>query len=377
MKLTDNLRLMCILMAFAIGLTACGKTEHVNSSTAIENMQSRVAAVGNSQSGVPQVGSSQSVVASVGAATPKILNWDLLAGSVDGGYVDGAGAVARFFNPGGITTDSTGNVYVADYSNKAIRKITPSGATTTVARKSKLDSVRAIAVDGSGDVFALVGNDNAIYKVTPAGSVTTFAGKEGVNGNVDGVGSAARFNRLNSIATDSSGNVYVSDTEEQTIRKITPSGMVTTFAGQKGVRGSADGSGTAASFDEPQGLVTDGAGNVYVADNYNNAIRKITPDGVVTTLAGKSGVDGFGRDDGIGAMAKLAGPSYIAIDGVGNLYVSEASQQTIRKITPSGVVTTLKSDTSGLIRIEQAVAAFGTSLYNLMGNEVIVTKIVQ
>jgi D-alanyl-D-alanine dipeptidase len=142
--------------------------------------------------------------------------------------------------------------------------------------------------------------------------LSVFAGNTNGAGNIDGTGAAASFNYPTGVATDASGNVYVADTDNHTIRKITREGVVTTLAGTAGTRGSADGTGAAASFDSPNGVATDASGNVYLADAGNNTIRKITPAGVVTTLAGTAGVGGFqpGALPGV-----IYSPSAIAVSG--------------------------------------------------------------
>src|SRR5262249_8537746 len=157
-----------------------------------------------------------------------------------------------------------------------------------------------------------------IRKITPAGAVTTLAGTAGMAGSNDGIGAAARFSFPQGIATDSAGNVYVAD-GNWTIRKITPAGGVTTLAGMAGGGGSSDGVGAAARFSGPQGVATDNAGNVYVADSGNDTIRKITPAGVVSAFAGTAGMQG--SVDGKGAAARLSDPSGVAVDASGNVYV--------------------------------------------------------
>src|SRR2546422_457511 len=165
----------------------------------------------------------------------------------------------------------------------------------------------------------------------------TLAGNAGY-GSADGTGADARFNAPFGAAVDSAGNVYVADTFNHTIRKETPGGGGTTLAGNAGQPGSADGTGNAARFRAPSGLAVESAGNIYVADSANSTIRKVTPGGVVTTLAGSAGQQG--STDGTGTAARFSQPYGVAVDSTGNIYVADTFNQTIRKVTPSGVVTT-------------------------------------
>jgi len=282
----------------------------------------------------------------------------VLAGGPGGwGYADGTGAAASFGLPSGVASDSAGNVYVADFGNDTIRKITPEGVVSTLAGTAEImgsaDGTGAaarfwtpwsVATDSAGNVYVADGNDT-IRKITPAGVVTTLAGTSGTVGSTDGTGAAARFYVPEGVATDTAGNVYVADTGNDTIRKITPAGVVTTLAGTAGMTGSTDGIGAAALFSGPQAVVTDGAGNIYVADEGNSTIRKITPAGVVITLAGTAGMTG--SSDGMGAAARFFAPRGVATDNAGNVYVADSYNDTVRKITPAGVVTTL-AGTAGM-----------------------------
>jgi NHL repeat len=277
-----------------------------------------------------------------------------LAGMPGGsGSADGTGPAARFNWPSSVAVDSAGNVYVADSQNYTVRKISPAGVVTTLAGSpGQIGSddgtgstarfgnpTRGVAVDSAGNVYVADGGNNTIRKITPAAVVTTLAGSPGQEGSDDGVGSAALFNYPAGVAVDNAGNVYVADSDNNTIRKITPDGAVTTFAGSAGVSGSNDGTGSGALFSYPSGVAVDGAGNIYVADTLNETIRKITPDGVVTTLAGSAGRWGYAN--GTGSAARFWLPYGAAVDGAGNVYVAESNNDTIRKITPDGVVSTL------------------------------------
>ncbi|HXI13096.1 MAG TPA: hypothetical protein VNM92_10695 [Thermoanaerobaculia bacterium] len=285
------------------------------------------------------------------------LTFTTFAGTQGGrGVEDGTGSAARFDFPTGVATDSSGNVYVADQGNHTIRKISPAGAVTTLAGLAGISGSadgtgsaarflfpRGVVTDGSGNVYVTDTGNHTIRRITPAGAVTTLAGLAGISGSADGTGSAARFKFPFGVATDSSGNVYVADTDNHTIRAITPAGAVTTLAGLAGTLGSADGTGSAARFNFPFGVATDSRGDVYVADTSNSTIRKITPAGAVTTLAGLAGTGSFFGEsaDGTGSAARFNSPIGVATDSSGNVYVADTSNGTIRKITPAGVVTTL------------------------------------
>ena len=214
---------------------------------------------------------------------------------------------------------------------------------------------QGVAADASGNVYVADTLNDTIRKITPAGMVTTLAGRARNMGSADGVGSEAQFSSPRSLAVDANGNVYVADYFSNTIRKITPGGTVSTLAGsaarQGSVKsqGSADGPGSEARFNRPWGVAVDHGGNVYVADNFNHTIRKITPAGMVTTLAGRAGSPGAA--DGPASTAQFHGPMGVAVDASGNVYVAEADSFTIRKITPAGMVSTLAGH-AGSVGIE-------------------------
>lgn len=223
------------------------------------------------------------------------------------------------------------------------------GGVSTVATQARFNMPKGLATDAGGNMYVVDSGNATIRKITSSGAVTTIAGTPGAIGSADGAGAAARFNNPSNIAVDAAGNLYVADTGNQTVRKITPAGIVTTLAGTAGVRGNADGAGAAAQFNQPWGVAADAAGNVYVADTENYLIRKITPAGVVSTLAGMRGKRG--TTDGDRATASLLGPRGMTMDAAGNLYITDwygppapnpAETSTfVRKITQDGAVSTL------------------------------------
>jgi serine/threonine protein kinase, bacterial len=290
-----------------------------------------------------------------------------LAGSGTLGNDDGTGTAASFNYPTGVAVDATGNVYVADTDNHKIRKITPAGIVTTLAGSGSpgaqdgagtaatFRSPYGVAVDAGGNVYVADTGNNRIRWIAPGGAVTTFAGS-GSPGSQDGTGAAASFRMPTGVAVDASGNVYVSDTDNGKIRKITPGGVVTTLAGS-GAWGSADGAGAAASFKGPYGVAVNGGGDVFVADMFNNTIRKIAAGGVVTTLAG-SGAQGHA--DGSGTAASFSWPSGVAVGAGGDVYVADLANYRIRKVTPAGGVTTYAgSGAPGNVNGPASAASFG------------------
>jgi sugar lactone lactonase YvrE len=288
-----------------------------------------------------------------------------LAGSGASGLANGQGTAASFNDPVDVVVDASGSVYVADTGNNVVRKIDASGNVTTVAGSgahgsangqgtaASFDFPNRIAIDSSGTIYVADSASSLIRKIDTAGNVTTLAGSP-TPGSTNGQGTAASFNSPAGIALDTSGNVYVADTGNNLIRKIDASGNVTTFAGS-GVQGSSNGQGTAASFNAPRGIIVDGSGNLYVADSGNNLIRKIDSSGNVTTIAGAGAQ---GSANGQGTAASFNDPEGLARDASGNIYVTDTNNNLIRKIDPSGNVTTLAGSGQGSANGQGTAASF-------------------
>jgi sugar lactone lactonase YvrE len=270
------------------------------------------------------------------------------AGSGNYGFAEGEAKSAAFYEPYDVAADANGNVYVADWRNTRIRKITAAGIVSTLAGNgdhgyadgngstAKFYNPEGIATDDQGNVFVADTYNNRIRKITNSGVVSTIAGS-GVSGYEEGNGTTAKFAKPTGITTDGQGNLFVTDRFNYRIRKITSAGIVSTIAGN-GIRGFANGNSTTGMFNDPIGIVVDSRQNIYVADAGNNRIRKVTPTGDLSTFAG-SGEEGIA--DGNGSVAKFSGPYGIGIDAQDNIYIADAGNNCIRKITPSGVVSTL------------------------------------
>lgn len=271
-------------------------------------------------------------------------------GSGTAGFNDATGTSAQFYYPGKTAFDSSGFMYVADASNHRIRKVSPAGVVTTFAGSgspgssdgigtaASFSGPNGVAVDSADNVYVTDRGNQTLRKITPAQVVTTLAGSAGQQGHVNGTGAAARFDYPNSVAIGPADQIYVGD-YSGTIRTVSAGGTVSDFVGTPYNNGYVNGTGAAARFDADMRMAIDSNGNIYVADYGNYRIRKVTPAGVVTTLAGSST---RGYADGQGATAQFYAPYDVAVDSAGNVYVIDPYNNfRVRKITPSGLVSTL------------------------------------
>ncbi|PYV07226.1 MAG: hypothetical protein DMG07_29300, partial [Acidobacteria bacterium] len=266
----------------------------------------------------------------------------------------GPATLAKLESPRGVSVDGTGNVYIADTANHRIRRVAVNATINTVAgngtrgfsgdgglaTSALLNQPDGVAVDASGNLYIVDGVNYRVRKVTPVGVISTVAGNGTSAFSGDGGGAtSASLIRPTGAAVDSSGNLYVSDGPR--IRRVTPGGVISTVAGNGNYSFGGDGGpATNASLNQPQGLAADSGGNLYLADFYNHRIRKIAPSGVITTVAG-SGVTGSGGDGGQATSASLWFPSDVALDRSGNLYIADWGNCRIRKVTSDGVINTV------------------------------------
>ncbi|MDT3403602.1 DUF6443 domain-containing protein [Mucilaginibacter terrae] len=309
------------------------------------------------------------------------------------GYADGMGSGASFNHPSSISTDASGNVYVGDQTNNRIRQISPSGYVTTkagngyagyadgAALSASFNIPIGTAMDASGTLYVADTWNHRIRKIAVNGTVSTVAGT-GATGMTNGNAFSSSFNYPSAVAIGPSNTLYVLDRYNHAIRKIDASGNVSTFAGN-GAQGSADGTGTSAQFYYPTGMVIDKQGNLYVADEYNNRLRKVTPAGVVTTIAG-NGI--AGSLEGIGTSAMLNMPYGIALDPNGNILTSELGNHKVRKVItapfsispalPQGLVFDPATGTiSGTPSLATTLTAYTVTVSNASGNSSYVLNI--
>jgi sugar lactone lactonase YvrE len=290
------------------------------------------------------------VIVSCRNAAPRVTTY---AGSGTAGSANGNANDASFLNPMGVAVDSNGNVFVADSRNNLVRKISANGMVSTIAGSGKEGSTDgkastasfffpiAVATGPDGSVYIADTHNSLIRKISPAGIVSTIAGQL-TAATKEHPDSLQRLDNPSGITVGKDGVVYFTDWERNLVRKISPDGKMSIIAGSIDP-GSKDGRGKSASFNLPEGIAVDDKGNLYIADTYNNMIRKITPDGLVTTLAGKPALRGkhnAGSKDGKGPAASFSKPCGIAVDRQGNVYVADVGNNKIRRVTQDGTVTT-------------------------------------
>ena len=277
----------------------------------------------------------------------------LLAGNGGEGSTNGAGGIASFSRIYGMVHDSLSNIFAADFDNHIIRKITPEGEVSTYAglagvrglangtlSDARFDNPVGLVIDSADNLYVADGGNHVIRKITPAGIVSDFAGTSGTQGDLDATGTAATFRGPRGIAFDGFGNLYVADRYNSTIRKISNAGVVSTVAGVAGSPGFVNGTGSSARFNHPVGVVVDSTGTLLVTDSLNNVIRKVSPAGEVSTFAG-SLISAQGTTDGIGTTAEFNYPYGIALGSSDTVYVTDHNNNTVRKITVAGDVTTI------------------------------------
>lgn len=258
------------------------------------------------------------------------------------GNTDGAVGTARFSGPGAVAVSPAGTVYVADTYNHTIRVIAPDGTTSTLAglagasgsgdgvgSLARFSFPSGIAYNPAGFLVVADTFNHTIRKVLLNGTVSTLAGAAGSQGSTNNTGVLAKFAYPYAVALDANGIIYVADSANHVIRRVDTSNGVTTLAGSAGVTGSADGTGSAARFYQPSSVACDSAGNVYVADTINNTVRRVTPAGVVTTIAGSAGQ--AGSADGVISAARFRQPLGVAVDSAGVIYVSDTRNHILRR----------------------------------------------
>jgi NHL repeat len=325
----------------------------------LNNVQRKLFLAGDQSTKVTSAGRLKSSENSESVATAALpmnlqaMTLCLLAGGLGKlGAVDGISTAARFNVPTGIVGKNPGDLYVVDTFNHTIRKIAPDRRVSTLAGKvgvsgfidgasgaARFHYPRGLGIDHVGNLYVADTFNHTIRKVNPAGVVTTLAGIPEESGCEDGTSGTASFCYPRAITVDKVGNVFVADSFNHTVRKIIPTGLVSTLAGTAGTRGASDGLGHDTGLYNPQGLTMDSAENLYLTDTFNHTVRKITPSGEVTTLAGTAG--SIGSKDGMGTAASFNNPTGITCDGFDNLYVADTGNSSIRRITPEGAVSTL------------------------------------
>jgi len=286
-----------------------------------------------------------------------------IAGSGVAGFLGDGGAAtsARVSNPFGVAVDSAGNIVISDFNNNRLRRVAPAGTTNAgtistiagngtvgfagdggVATSAMLNTPFGVASDRAGNLLVADLNNNRIRRISPSGSIATMVGN-GTAGFAGDGGQAggAQLRSPSDVAVDSSGNIYIADSTNFRVRRITPDGQITTIAGRGTSGFSGDGGpATNAQFNPPEGIAVDGSGNIFIADQTNHRIRKVAPSGIVTTYAG-TGTAGAAGDGGSATSAQLNNPVGVAVDALGNVFIADTNNHRVRIVDASGVISTL------------------------------------
>jgi uncharacterized protein (TIGR03437 family) len=300
-----------------------------------------------------------------------------VAGNGTAGYSgDGGLATVAGLNPNGVAVDSRGNLYIVDIGNERIRKVAPNGTITTVAgtgaagfsgdgglaTEATLNQPSRVAVDTAGNLYIADSLNNRVRKVTPAGTISTFAGNgvEADSGD-GGPATSAALNFPSDLVTDTAGNLLITD-NSQVVRKVAPNGIITTVAGNGTEGYSGDGGpATTAALNFPRGIAVDAAGNLFISDQSNERIRKVS-NGIITTVAG-NGSGGYAGDGGVATSARLNNPAGLALDAAGNLYISDRDNNRIRVLLTNGTIWTVAGNGSAAYSGDGGPAT-SAALYN-------------
>jgi trimeric autotransporter adhesin len=281
-----------------------------------------------------------------------------VAGNSHPGYSGDGGpaASAQLNTPQGVAVDGAGNLYIADANNNRVRKVSPVGIISTVAgdgtlgysgdggpaTSAQLSGPAGVATDGAGNLYIADQFNNRIREVSPSGIITTVAGSgaKGFSGD-GGPATSAALNFPAGVTADGAGNLYIGDTYNQRVRRVSPAGIITSVAGTGAVGYSGDGGlATSARLNLPEGVAVDSAGNLYIADSANSRVRKVNPAGIITAVAG-NGTYGYSGDGGLATTAGLYLPFDVAVDSAGNLYIADLKNYRVRGVSPSGTITTI------------------------------------
>jgi streptogramin lyase len=281
----------------------------------------------------------------------------------DGSGGDGGPAIfAQLSSPTGVAVDAAGNLYIADANNNRVRKVSSAGIITTVAGNgtigsggdggpataAQLFSPTGVAVDAAGDLFIADSNNSRVREVSPSGTITTVAGNGTFGfGGDGGPATAAKLNSAAGVAVDAAGDLFIADTQNNRVRKVSPSGVITTVAGNGTFGPGGDGGpATAAPLAFPQAVAVDASGDLFIADTTNQRVREVSPSGIITTAAG-NGFGSFSGDGGRATAAALNDPAGMAVDAAGDLFIADQSNNRVREVSSSGTITTVAGGGTG------------------------------